>query len=61
MTSLVTTTGYATADFGIWPASLQIMVFGLMFVGGMAGSTGGSMKPYRLGVLYELPRPTSAR
>ena len=53
ITSLVTTTGYGTADFGIWPASLQIMVFGLFFVGGMAGSTGGSMKPYRLGVLYQ--------
>ena len=53
ITSLVTTTGYATADFGMWPASLQIMVFGLMFVGGMAGSTGGAMKPYRLGVLYQ--------
>ncbi|MCP4308684.1 MAG: TrkH family potassium uptake protein [bacterium] len=53
MVSIVTTTGYATADFGIWPASLQIMIFGLMFVGGMAGSTGGSMKPYRLGVLYQ--------
>ena len=53
ITSLVTTTGYGTADFGIWPASLQIMVFGLLFVGGMAGSTGGSMKPYRLGVLYQ--------
>ncbi len=53
MTSLVTTTGYATADYGAWPAALQIMVLGLMFVGGMAGSTGGSMKPYRLGVLYQ--------
>lgn len=53
ITSLVTTTGYATADFGIWPSALQIMVLGLMFVGGMAGSTGGSMKPYRLGVLYQ--------
>jgi trk system potassium uptake protein TrkH len=53
ITSLVTTTGYATADFGVWPAALQIMVLGLMFVGGMAGSTGGSMKPYRLGVLYQ--------
>jgi trk system potassium uptake protein TrkH len=53
VTSLVTTTGYATADFGVWPSALQIMVFGLMFVGGMAGSTGGSMKPYRLGVLYQ--------
>ena len=53
ITSLVTTTGYGTADFGIWPAALQIMVIGLFFVGGMAGSTGGSMKPYRLGVLYQ--------
>jgi trk system potassium uptake protein TrkH len=53
VTSVVTTTGYATADFGAWPAALQIMVFGLMFVGGMAGSTGGAMKPYRLGVLYQ--------
>ena len=51
--SLVTTTGYATADFGLWPVALQIMVLGLMFVGGMTGSTGGSMKPFRLGVLYK--------
>ncbi|MDJ0961615.1 MAG: TrkH family potassium uptake protein [Acidimicrobiia bacterium] len=51
--SLVTTTGYGTADFGAWPLVLQVMVFGLMFVGGMAGSTGGSVKPYRLGVLYK--------
>ena len=29
------------------------MVLGLMFVGGMTGSTGGSMKPFRLGVLYK--------
>jgi len=51
--SLVTTTGYGTADFGAWPLVLQVMVLGLMFVGGMAGSTGGSVKPYRLGVLYK--------
>lgn len=49
--SLVTTTGYATADFGAWVPALQVIVFGLMFVGGMAGSTGGSVTPYRLGVL----------
>ncbi len=54
--SIVTTTGYATADFGAWPVALGIMVFGLFFVGGMAGSTGGSVKPYRLGVLYEASR-----
>lgn len=56
ITSIVTTTGYATVDFGLWPAALQITLFGLMFVGGMAGSTGGSMKPYRLGVLYRASR-----
>ena len=54
--SLVTTTGFGTADFGAWPLVLQVMVLGLMFVGGMAGSTGGSVKPYRLGVLYSASR-----
>ncbi len=49
--SIVTTTGYATADFGLWVPALQVLVIGLMFVGGMSGSTGGSVKPYRLGVL----------
>jgi len=49
--SLVTTTGYATADFGQWASALQITAVGLMFVGGMAGSTAGAVKSYRLGVL----------
>ena len=49
--SLMTTTGYATADFGAWVSGLQIMAVGLMFVGGMAGSTAGSVKTYRIGVL----------
>ena len=50
--ALVTTTGFATADFGQWASALQILAVGLMFVGGMAGSTAGSVKVYRLGVLY---------
>jgi trk system potassium uptake protein TrkH len=54
--SLVTTTGYATVDFGLWGPALQIMVVGLMFIGGMAGSTSGSVKVYRLDVLYEASR-----
>jgi len=49
--SLVTTSGFATADFGQWGPALQVTIVGLMFVGGMAGSTGGSVTPYRLGVL----------
>ena len=54
--SIVTTTGYATVDFAIWPVALEILVLGLMFVGGMTGSTGGSVKPFRLGVLYQASR-----
>ena len=54
--SLVTTTGYATVNFGLWPTALLILVLGLMFVGGMTGSTGGAVKPYRLGVLYQASR-----
>ncbi len=54
--SIVTTTGYVTADFGSWVPALQVLVIGLMFVGGMSGSTGGAVKPYRLGVLYSASR-----
>lgn len=49
--SLTTTTGFASADFGVWRPALQIMVVGLMFLGGMAGSTAGGMKTFRIGVL----------
>lgn len=49
--SILTTTGFATADFGLWAAPLQIFIVGLMFVGAMAGSTSGSIKVFRLSVL----------
>ena len=50
-TAIVTTTGFATADFAQWVPALQILIVGLMFVGGMAGSTAGSIKAFRIGVL----------
>lgn len=46
--SIGTTTGFATADYVTWPAVTQVVLFFLMFVGGMAGSTGGGMKTLRL-------------
>lgn len=49
--TLITTTGFATADFGQWVPGLQILVVGLFFVGGMAGSTAGGVKSFRVGVL----------
>ncbi|MEN8113207.1 MAG: TrkH family potassium uptake protein [Actinomycetota bacterium] len=54
--SIVTTTGYGTADFGLWKPAVQIMIVGLMFIGGMAGSTSGSMKIYRHEILFEASR-----
>ena len=49
--TLVTTTGFATEDFGLWAPGLQIIIVGLFFVGGMTGSTAGGVKSFRLGVL----------
>ena len=45
--SILTTTGYASTDFALWPALLLLALFALMFVGGSAGSTGGSIKVVR--------------
>jgi trk system potassium uptake protein TrkH len=46
--SMVTTTGFATADFESWPLFSQFLIFCLMFTGGCAGSTGGGVKIVRL-------------
>jgi trk system potassium uptake protein TrkH len=47
-TTIVTTTGFATADFDGWPSFARALLFLLMFVGGCAGSTGGSVKVARI-------------
>jgi trk system potassium uptake protein len=59
--SIVTTTGYTIADWGQWVDAVQVAVLGLMFVGGMAGSTSGSIKVYRLGILYQGSRADMRR
>lgn len=51
--SIVTTTGYATADFDQWPMVTRALIVVLMFVGGSAGSTGGSVKVGRILVLFK--------
>ena len=45
--SILTTTGFVTADYSIWPSTLWILIFALMFIGGSAGSTGGGVKIIR--------------
>lgn len=51
--SIVTTTGFVTADFGLWPNFLQYLLLLLMFVGGCAGSTVGGIKNMRIMVLVK--------
>ena len=46
--SILTTTGYATADFELWPPLPQCILLLCMFIGGSAGSTGGGMKCMRI-------------
>lgn len=49
--SMISTTGFATADFTTWPAFSQVILFMLMFMGGSAGSTAGGLKVSRLIIL----------
>lgn len=46
--SIITTTGYSTVDFNLWPTFSKIILFLLMFVGASAGSTGGGIKVSRM-------------
>ena len=54
--AIITTTGYSTADFDMWPALSQTILVTLMFVGACAGSTGGGMKVSRLVILFKTIR-----
>lgn len=48
VSSVITTTGYATADYARWPLASQLIILTLMFIGAMAGSTGGGIKVSRI-------------
>jgi trk system potassium uptake protein TrkH len=51
--SILTTTGYATADYLLWAPWLIVLIFILMFFGGSAGSTGGGPKIMRVVVMLK--------
>lgn len=54
--SILTTTGYGTADYEQWSGLSQVILFFLMFFGGCAGSTGGGMKIIRTMILLQMGR-----
>ncbi|MCR5290891.1 MAG: TrkH family potassium uptake protein [Treponema sp.] len=49
--TIISTTGFATADYDIWPASTHLILFVLFFLGGCSGSTAGGIKIVRWVVL----------
>jgi len=51
--SLATTTGYANADFSVWPAFIPVLLIMMSFIGGSAGSTAGGMKMIRFVLLFK--------
>lgn len=54
--SIITTTGYATTDFDLWPTFSKTILLCLMLVGACAGSTGGGLKVSRLLLLFKSMR-----
>ena len=54
--TIISTTGYATADFNLWPVAAQTILVVLMCFGACAGSTGGGMKSSRVLILLKAAR-----
>ena len=51
--SIITTTGFSTLDFNLWPQTSKTILILLMFIGACAGSTGGGIKVSRFVVLFK--------
>ena len=51
--SIMTTTGFGTADYELWPVLCQYLLVFTMFIGGCAGSTGGGIKVARILLLFK--------
>ena len=51
--SIISTTGFATLDFNVWPTISVVIIVALMFIGACAGSTGGGFKVSRIVILIK--------
>lgn len=67
--TIITTTGFSTVDFNVWPTFSKIIIILLMFIGACAGSTGGGTKVSRIAIIgksfysyiYSFLHPRSVR
>lgn len=53
VTSLISSTGFASTDFNLWPSASKAVLIALMFVGACAGSTGGGIKVSRFMIVFK--------
>ena len=53
VSSIITTTGFATTDFDLWPSFSKAILVSLMLIGACAGSTGGGIKVARVMLLFK--------
>lgn len=53
VSSIITTTGFATTDFNLWPTFSKCILVMIMFIGACAGSTGGGIKVSRIVIAYK--------
>ncbi len=51
--AIVSTTGFASTDFALWPTLSHVVILTLMFIGACAGSTGGGIKVSRLTIFFK--------
>ena len=54
VSSIITTTGYSTVDYNLWPSFSKILLIFLMFIGGCAGSTAGGLKVSRVIIIFKV-------
>ncbi len=54
VSSIITTTGYSTCDFNLWPDYSKTVLIFLMFIGGCAGSTAGGLKISRIMLIFKM-------
>ena len=59
--SIITTTGFATTDFNLWPELSRAVLVGLMIIGACAGSTGGGIKVSRLLIMFKAAKQSIYR
>ncbi len=53
VTSIISTTGFATVDFNTWPEFSKTLLVAIMFIGGCAGSTAGGLKVGRIVMIFK--------